>query len=828
MPRALSSSWFVILLAALSARAAEEPAKPAARPAEPPPAPASLAVEPAALTIRGADDTARLLVSGAAASVPGRTLDYTRFAKYVSSDPAVVEVSSAGVLVPRGDGTAQITVSFAGKAATAVVTVKDFGADPAVSFRNQVIPIFTKHGCNSGGCHGKATGQNGFRLSLLGFDAEFDHNALVKEARGRRVFPSAPDRSLLLTKAVGAIPHGGGRKIERDSPEYSVLLRWIRQGMPAGSDKDPAVVRIEVAPKERVVGRFSQQQMRVTAHYSDGAVRDVTAEAQYKSNDENIAQVDPDGLVRTDAATGDTAVMARYMGQVEVCRITIPLGTTAEQAVAAIPVKTYIDRLVQAKWRRLGLTPSPLADDAAFLRRAYLDAIGTLPTPEEVREFLDDKAPDKRDKWVDRILARNEYADHWAVKWGDILRNKRGGLREHVRGTFAFHAWIRNALATNMPYDTFVRNIIAAQGTVDQHPPVIWYRTVRNLTHQTNDTAQLFLGMRINCAQCHHHPYEKWSQDDYYGFQAFFARMGRKSGEIAQEPAIFVKPDGVVRHPVTGKVMSPRGLDGPEVAVGEDDDPRHKLVDWMVQPDNPFFARALANRLWAHFMGRGLVEPLDDMRVTNPPSNPELLDAMAAEFVKSGFDMKKLIRTIMVSSSYQLSSEPLPGNEDDQQNYARCYPKRLPAEVLLDAVSHVTGTVENFGGLPKGTRAIQLPDEGVGNYFLDVFGRPTRETACECERPREANLAQVLLTLNGAELQGKIGSGAGRIARLIKETKPDAAIVEELYFAAFCRPPRAGELRTVLDYVGAAKDKKAAYEDVLWAMLNTKEFLFSR
>jgi hypothetical protein len=615
--------------------------------------------------------------------------------------------------------------------------------------------------------------------------------------------------------------------MEPGSPEHGLLLRWLKQGMPFGSPKDPVVTGIECHPRAAVIGRFSRLQVVVTARYSDGSSRDVTREAQFKSNEEHIARVDHDGLVETDDDTGDTAVMARYMGYVDVCRVTIPLTDAARTAQGeVIPKNNYIDELVQAKWAKLKLSPSPLATDDAFLRRAYLDTIGTLPTPAEVREFLADKDPKKREKAVDRLLARPEYADFWAVKWGDLLRNKRRNGKEAQRGTYAFHAWLRNAFATNMPYDRFVRAIVAAQGTVDQHPPVIWYREVRNLVSQTNDTAQLFLGTRINCAQCHHHPYEKWSQDDYYGLQAFFARMGRKEGESSAEPAIFVKPDGSVRHPVSGKLMQPRGLDGPALEVSEDDDPRHKLVDWMVAPENPFFARAIVNRLFAHYMGRGLVEPVDDMRVTNPPSNPELLDALAADLVSHKFDLKRVTRAILTSSTYQLSSDPVGNNIHDQQNYARCYPRRLIAEVLLDAICAVTEARENFDGLPKGTRAIQLPDEAVGSYFLDVFGRPGRESACECERPRESNLAQTLHLLNSNDLQNKIATG-GRLAALLKEKKSDAAVLEEIYLTALGRLPRAEEGKSILEYVGKSRDRKAAFEDLVWAVLNTKEFLFN-
>jgi hypothetical protein len=793
------------------------------------PTPASLVVSPSMVTLDSADNVQRLLVTGPAReSIAGRVYDFSRDVTYASSDPNVATVTADGVVAPKGDGRAEIRVGLGGVSTLVPVVVKGYTVEPTVSFRNQVLPILTKAGCNTGGCHGKASGQNGFKLSLLGSIPGADFDAIVRDGRGRRVFHAAPDRSLLLTKATAAVAHGGGRRFNADSAEARLIARWIRHGTLPGSADDPAVTKIEVQPKEAIADPSAQQQILVTATYSDGRCRDVTAEAQFKSSMPDVAGVDNGGLVRTTSHAGKTAIMARYMGKVAVCGISIPLPPVAESAAhPTVARRNFIDEHVQANWAKLNLTPSPIADDATFLRRAYLDAIGTLPTPDEVRTFLADRSPDKRAKAIDAILDRPDYADFWAVKWGDLLRNQRKGQRELQRGTYAFHAWIRNAFATNMPYDRFVRAIVAAQGTVDQHPPVIWYRTVRNRTSQTNDTAQLFLGMRIQCAQCHNHPYEKWTQDDYYAFQAFFARMGQKSGETAQEPAIFVRPDGAVRNPTSGKVMAPRGLDGPALTVGEDDDPRQSLVDWMASPDNPFFARALANRLWGHFLGRGLVEPLDDIRVTNPPSNPELLDALARDFIKHKFDVKHLIRTIMNSSTYQLASEPTPGNVQDQQNYARAYPKRLQAEVMLDAICATTGAVEAFNGLPAGTRTIQLPDEAIQSYFLDVFGRPERETACECERPREANLAQALQLLNSSDLQRKISGPKGRLAGLIAAKKSDAEIVDELYFAALGRPPRSSEIESLTRYVSAHKDRKAALEDVIWAVLNTKEFLFN-
>ena len=814
----------LLLMARLAARGADEEVEGAPH-SNKLPNPASLSMLPAESKIFGGHNVQRLLVVGSTSDDPAM-VDYSRVATYTSSNPEVAAVSSSGFVMPRGNGAVEIQATYGEQSAVAKVAVDGFGSEPPISFRNQVVPVFSKLSCNSGGCHGKASGQNGFRLSLLGFDANFDYDAVVKAGRGRRVFPAAPDKSLVLQKAVGAVPHGGGQRMKVESEEFQLLRRWIEQGMPAGSANDPKLVRIECTPKTAVMNRHTRQQMLVTAYYSDGLSRDVTREAQFKSNDLHIATVEEDGVISTDEGTGDTAVMARYLGNVDVFRITVPFALNKTEW-PALPSGNRIDDLVQAKWKKLQLVPSPLADDATFLRRAFIDCIGTLPTPDEVREFIADTASQKRARTIDRLLSRNEYGDFWAVKWGDLLRNKRRNGQEAQRGTYAFHAWIRNAFASNMPYDKFVRDIIAAQGTVDQHPPVIWYREVRNLVHQTNDTSQLFLGTRINCAQCHHHPYEKWSQDDYYQFQAFFGRVGRKSGESAAEPAIFVKPDGDVRNPATNKIALPRGLDGPELKITEDEDPRQKLVDWMVDPENPMFARAICNRLWAHFLGRGLVEPVDDMRVTNPPSNPELMDELAQELVAHHYDLKHIIRTIMNSTAYQLSSDPTESNIQDQQNYARAYPRRIIAEVILDGVAQVTGVREKFDNLPEGTRAIQLPDEAVNSYFLDVFGRPMRESPCECERPKEANLAQTLHLLNSNEIQSKIGGGQGRIAALLKEKKPNDQILEEIYLAAFGRMPHTDENKNVLEYVQGQKEAKAAWEDVVWAVLNSKEFLFN-
>ncbi len=774
--------------------------------------------------LRGADDRLQLVVTGRHAT--GQLRDWTGKVQYQVQPASVVQVDQTGLVTPLGNGKATITaVAPGGVTAQLQVTVQDYGALLPVNFPNEVVPVFTKFGCNGGGCHGKASGQNGFKLSLLGFTPSEDYEYLVKEGRGRRLFPAAPDRSLLLLKAINAVPHGGGQRLTKDSPEYRLLRRWIAQGMPYGSDKDPVVVRIEVFPKRRLLAPGSRQQLCVTAYYSDGSVRDVTRMAQYDSNNAEVAECSETGLVETQDLPGDAAVMARYQGHVAVFQASVPLGVKITQMP---PVRNFIDEKVFAKLKESGIPPSPVCDDATFIRRVTIDIAGRLPTLEEVQQFLADKDPHKRDKLIDRLLDSPDYADYFANKWAAVLRIKREA-NVTVRSNYAFREWIRQSLLENKPYDQFVREIIAASGEVGQHPPVTWYRHVRQINEQVEDVAQLFLGLRIQCARCHHHPFEKWSQQDYYGMAAFFSRVGRKPGRFPNEERIFHRRGTAsATNPKTGRPVPPTGLDAEPANVSPEQDPRHALVDWMTAPDNPFFARALANRYWKHFLGRGIVEPEDDMRVTNPPSNPELLDALAQYFVKSGYDLKALIRTICQSTTYQLSAIPNQYNKQDKQNYSRYYPKRLHAEVLLDAIDQLTGVKTRFGGLPQEVRAVQLPDSGVNNYFLTVFGRPQGDSACECERSSEANLAQSLHLLNSSEINSKITSGNSLARRLAADKRPDAEKVKELYLRAYARYPSQEELEVALQYIEKHKNQKhVAYEDILWTLINTKEFLFN-
>jgi Protein of unknown function (DUF1549)/Protein of unknown function (DUF1553) len=791
--------------------------------------PTSLRVAPADVVLRGPDAVQQLAVDGLSAGHEPR--DVTRRAKFVSSDVRVATVDDSGLITACGDGAAKITVQTGGISATIPVTVKEFTAGVPVNFANQVVPIFTKLGCNAGACHGKSGGQNGFRLGLLGFDPALDYETLVKEGRGRRVFPAAPEASLLLTKATATVPHGGGKRLDPESHEYRLIRRWIAIGMPVGRPTDPKVERISVYPGERVLERGSSQQVVVTATYTDGTTEDVTRWAQYQSNETDVAAVEQGGRVESRRLSGQAAIMARYQGQVAVFRATVPMNGAAAANVD-FPVQNAIDSAVLKQWKALGVAPSPLCGDDEFIRRVSLDINGTLPTAEEVKSFIALAEPAKRAKLVDKLLDRPEYASYFAIKWADILRNKREGRADVQSSTYNFHDWIRESLAKNVPYDQFVRGILAASGSSETAPAVQWYRKLRETSAFVDDTAQVFLGMRLQCAKCHHHPFEKWSQHDYYGFAAFFGRVGRKADMKAQRngrdaEVVYTLRAGTVAHPKTGEQMVPKGLGANVVQVAAGDDPRQKLVDWLADAKNPFFARAVVNRYWAHFFGRGIVEPPDDMRLTNPPSNPELLDGLADRFVKGGYDLKGLIREICNSRVYGLSSLPNETNTRDKQSFARHYPRRMGAEVLLDAIAQVSGVATAFDGLPAGTRAIDLPDESVGSTFLDAFGRPKRETSCECERVTDASLSQSLMLLNSNEVQAKLSAQGSRAAQYAKDPRPDDQKIDELFWAAFARGANQQETASAVDHLKKhAGNRQTAYEDIIWALINAKEFQF--
>ncbi len=757
-------------------------------------------------------------------------------------------------------------------AATMLLTL--FVALPAnaqapVSFTNEVVPIFSKAGCNTGGCHGKLEGQNGFKMSLFGFEPAEDYENIVKDAFGRRVSPGNAESSLLLLKATGQVLHGGGARFSLGSPEYRTVLRWIEQGAQPARKSDSVVVRIEVSPRERVfTGKIEQQQLAVFAHFGDGTKKDVTSLTQFETSQQRIAEVSANGLVTKNSDLGSAAIMVRYQTFVDVFRATVPFGG---KVASLPPAKNFIDKLVFKQLETLGLPPSDVCDDATFLRRVTIDIAGRLPTKSEVESFLADKSADRHDKLVDRLLGSKDYADYFALKWGAILRNRRNAATDNPAPTKAFHAWIRDGFIQNKPYDQFVAEILTVTGTEDTNPPVVWYRELREPAALMEDTAQLFLGQRLQCAKCHHHPFEKWTQGDYWGLTAFFsqtdvklptpAKKGKK-GEPQVDATKFtavVQKAGLARvvHPRTKETLHPTPLGGHPIANSADVDPRKALASWLAGKNNPFFARTLVNRYWKHFFRRGLVDPEDDMRLTNPATNDELLDALAQHFIEHKYDLKNLVRTLCTSQVYRLSSVPNKHNAPDTQYFSRFYPRRLNAEVLLDAIDDVTLAKTMFKGMPDGTRAVQLPDNQVESYFLSVFGRPDAASPCECERGSDASLAQALHLFNSEELQEKIGgkgspqvaekqkevkakknasvppgiavkNGGTRVAQLVSDKRPHDQKLRDLYLVAFAREPSAMERAALLAHIDRRPDDlHGAYAAIIWAILNTKEFQYN-
>lgn len=779
--------------------------------------------------LRGHNARKQLVVTGVYSS--GQRHDLTHEVSYSVDKPNVVAIAADGIVTPQTDGEVTATATAAGNmTASIVLRAERCNEEMPINFVNEVVPVFTRLGCNAGGCHGKSDGQNGFKLSLLGFYPEDDYEYLVHEARGRRIFPAEPEFSLLLLKPSNMLPHGGGKRMSAGTYEWELIASWIRQGMPFGNEDDPTLERIEVVPPVREMNFNAKQQLSVIGHYSDGSARDVSRLASYEANQPEVASVGDEGRVGVLNTPGEAAVMVRFQGEVSVFRAVIPQGSPVQQAP---PEKNFVDRFVIQRLRQLGIPPSPLCDDATFIRRVSIDLTGRLPQEVAVEQFLADTNPNKRDALVDRLVDSPGYAEYFANKWAAVLRNKRRNNND-IPYTYRFHAWIRQALADNLPYDQFVRSVLTASGEVESHPPVAWYREVNTTSEQMEDTAQLFLGMRLACAKCHHHPFERWSQQDYYQFEAFFSQVGLKVSRFNPQTNL---PDMVYlkgnapgsRNPRTNQPVKPAGLGGEPLDIPAYEDARQRLVDWMAAPDNPLFATALVNRYWKHFFGRGIVDPEDDLRVTNPPSNPELLDALSQHFRDSKFDLKDLVRTICKSTAYQLSSDPTELNATDQQNFSSFYPRRMPAEVLYDALNHVVGVPAGFGGVPQGTTAVQLPDNGFSNYFLQVFGKPEAESACECERSPEANLAQSLHLLNSGDMQNRLQNGQGFAATLARDKeRTDEAKATSLYLRAFARTPTADELQLVCNHVASTENKSQAWEDVLWAVLNAKEFQFIR
>ena len=787
----------------------------------------ALDVFPEAIVLHGKGSRQQIVVVQQPKQQPATT---NQTATYLSLDPRIVSVSRLGLVTPTGNGRTEIEVRFGKQRRRIAVETKDADSYLPIDFANDIVPILTRRGCNTGACHGKSTGRGGFRLSLFGFIPDQDYEWITKGGRGRRIFPSSPSQSLFLMKPTMTIPHGGGQRIQAGGPEYQRIERWIAANTPRSTRNSSTLDRLEVFPTAAVLRPNGRQQLAATAVYSDGSRRDVTPVVEFRVNDNSIASIDAMGLVTTHDKTGETPIIALFQGKVAVSQIVIPVDKP-EPDLANFPIRGFIDRRVGEKLKQLRVVPSPATDDGPFIRRVTLQIAGRLPTIDETRSFVADRDSSKRELLIRRLVTSGDFADNFAQKWSDILRNKRRAQADRIPGTIAFHRWIRNAIGANMPYDEFVREILTATGNVSVHPPAQWYAEVRYLDRYVDDTAQVFLGTRIGCARCHHHPFEDITQEDYYGLAAFFVRVDRKGGAgVAERRAnetVLVKPTGEVKHPVTGKIVPPHGLGAESVDVPPYGDPRSQLVDWMAAADNPYFARAFVNRLWAHFFGRGLVEPLDDMRVTNPASIELLLEDLAQEFIRSKFDRRHMVELICNSSTYQLSSLPNDDNLNETANHSRFYPQRLQAEVLLDAIDAVTGSQTRYSGLPGGTRSVQLPDENYSNKFLTLFGRPPRESACECERSPAPSLSQSLFVMNDQFILGKVSSGNGYAARLAKDSREHAEKVSELFVSAFSRKPTETELADAIEYIQSESDAKTAYSNLVWTIINTKEFMYN-
>jgi hypothetical protein len=784
--------------------------------------PAAVAIAPADAMLSGRRATRQLIVT--ATDPDGAVRDLTRVVEWTSLDPEVAVVSPRGGVQPRADGVATIVARRGSVEVRTTVKVDGMDRPALVSFRRDVIPGLSQAGCNMGACHGTPTGKGGLKLSLRGYLPDQDYQTLSRDSGGRRVNTLAADTSLMLTKPLGLIPHEGGLRLIRGSKTYEFLHDWIAEG--AKDDPDaPVALRLEIVPGARVLNAPARsQQIVVLVHLADGTTRDVTPICYYDTSSPEIATVDPDGHV-VFKNRGEVAIIAHYLDLVANIRLTHLVDVPAFRAVE-VPQDNLIDRAVFAKLNRMRISPSEPCTDAEFLRRVTLDATGVLPTPAEVEAFLADPSPmaARRAQVIDRLMNRPEFYDFWTLKFADILRSN--GRLIQSKGTYVFNRWIREQLERDTPMDEFVRSLLTADGSAMRNPAANYYRISRDPENSVETTAQLFLGVRIQCAKCHNHPFERWTQDDYYGFAAFFSRVKQKNGPLPDDEVIFTVSQGEVRQPRTGKVMKPKALGGPTFDDAPQADRRDALASWLTGAENPFFARSLVNRIWFHLVGRGIVEPVDDFRDSNPASNDELLDGLTAEFVRGGFNLKPLIRSILNSRTYQLAARTNELNSEDTLYFSHAYTKLLPAEVLLDAISTVTGTVTPFDGLPRGARATQIPDGKMENPFLKTFGRPARELACECERESDSNLSQALQLIGGATVNGKLRDDQGRMAQLAQSSKTPEQISRELYLVALAREPSSTELEAAVKHLTGAADRRQAVEDLGWVLINSKEFLF--
>jgi len=784
--------------------------------------PNRIEVFPTSIKLTSARQQSQIVVTGHYAD--GSLQDLTRVAEYESLDPKVTEVHDA-IARPQGDGTTEIRVQVGGQTATIAVEVTNYSLPEKVSFEYGTLVSLSKQGCNAGACHGSPSGKGGFRLSLRAFDPKLDEVTLIRESFGRRANPLDPASSLLLAKPLMKVPHGGGKKLHTTDTAYRLLHDWIAEGCNADSADIARCVKLEVNPPPgRVLKRPAHtQQLAVRAHFSDGTIRDVTPLAVYASSDEQVATVTLDGLA-VGQDRGEIAVVVRYLEFIETTYITF-VRDIEGFAWKEPPTNNYIDELVYAKLKQLKFEPADICADEEFIRRVYLDVIGILPTIEETQAFLADNSTEKRSALINSLLTRPEYAPFWSLKWGDLLRLTKAQVGDN--GVHKYHRWVQRAYEKNMPYDQFARKLLTAAGSTRSNPAANFYRTCADMNECVETVSQVFLGARLQCAKCHNHPFERWTQDNYYGMGAFFNRVQRQKTRRADEMFVYFSRSGEVTQPRTGKQMKPwLPLQG-DVDPPAESDRRTTFVDWLTQSDNPFFAKVEANRIWSHLLGRGIVEPADDFRESNPPCNAALLDALSKDFATHGFDRKHIIRTILSSRTYQASSRTTKFNQDDTKYFSHYEPRLLGAEQLLDAICHVTDVPEKFGSLPAGTKATQLPSPDLAkNDFLKIFGQPERQTVCACERSSESNLGQALQLYNGPLVHEKLRHAENRFRQLIKAEKTDDEIIDQLYLAALCRTPGEAERNAALNHIKSKEDRLIALEDVCWAIVNMNEFLF--
>lgn len=784
--------------------------------------PERLEITPPAFTLIGPRAKQQLVVTGLFKANDPR--DVTATATIESSNPAIVRIEN-GQALPVADGETDLNVKMGDKVVTAHVTVKAFGTADPISFKTETLAALTKAGCNMGACHGSPSGKGGFRLSLRGYDPPLDILTLKTEAYGRRTNPMQPDESLLLKKPLMQVAHGGGQKLLKGDAAHTALRTWIAEGLRLDPAEEPDLVSIELFPSKRVFQPAgTRQQTVVMGTFSDGSVRDVTALTVFSSSSESVAKVSEKGLVEKQGR-GETAILARYLDKMSTSFLTF-LDDVPNFAWNDSPEYNFIDRHVNDKLKQLRILPADLCTDEEFIRRATLDICGRLPSIEEAQAFLNDLSDDKRAKLVDTLIESPDHAAFWTLKWADVLRANTGKLT--APGVAKFDRWIYDGILHDLPMDQFARDLLTANGSVFENPAASYWKASREPTDAVETTAQLFLGIRIQCAKCHNHPFERWTQDNYYGLGAAFARVGRKPGPADNEEVIFAAQGGEVTQPRTGKTMPVHLLLKGDVQVPNDQDRREVFAEWLTSAENPFFSKAVSNRIWGHLMGRGIVEPVDDFRDSNPASNAKLLNELAQQFAEHNFSRRWLIKTIMASHTYQRSSRTNDFNKTDEIYSSHATVRMLGAEQLLDAISDVTAVPETFAGVPAGTRATQLPEPPTDNYFLKVFGQPQREMACECERSSESNLSQALQMINGPTVHNKLRADNGRVATMIAAGKSDDEIITTIYLAAVSRAPSTGELETSKKHIASvpADQRRLALEDIGWAVLNSKEFLF--